>query len=73
MLSRAEELGDLHKNYDETYEAVVRRVIESEVKNAAVHFSLDDYRLHRATVEQHIYRQLASRLEGILTSLYSYI
>ena len=69
--ARAEELGQLHRDYEENYEAVVRRVTESEVKNAAVHFSLVDYRLHRATVEQNIHRWLASRLEGTISVLWA--
>ncbi|XP_076445092.1 uncharacterized protein LOC143282998 [Babylonia areolata] len=61
---KGEELGQLHEKLGEQYEEVVKAVIESEVKNSVVALTLDQYRLHRATVERLLYRHLVVRLQG---------
>ncbi|XP_062588961.1 uncharacterized protein LOC134250623 [Saccostrea cucullata] len=61
---KKKELGDLHKEFGVDYDYVIRSVIESEIKNLAVPFSVDQFRLHRPTLEKYFHRKLRERLEG---------
>lgn len=51
------------------YDSVIRSVIESEVKNAAVPYSVDQFRLQRSLLEKYFHRRLRNRLEGEKTHL----
>ncbi|XP_070186636.1 uncharacterized protein [Littorina saxatilis] len=61
---KPEELGELYRKYAEKYAGVVRHVIDSEVRNQAVHLPLIQYRRDRAYVQQYLHRHLAERLQG---------
>lgn len=69
VYNRPEELGELYRKYAEKYAGVVRHVIDSEVRNQAVHLPLIQYRRDRAYVQQYLHRHLAERLQGKPTRL----
>lgn len=62
---REKEVGVLHSEFGMDYDSVIRSVIESEVKNAAVTYSVDQFRLQRSVLEKYFHRRLKNRLEGI--------
>lgn len=61
---REKEVGVLHSEFGMDYDSVIRSVIESEVKNAAVTYSVDQFRLQRSVLEKYFHRRLKNRLEG---------
>ncbi|XP_061177139.1 uncharacterized protein LOC133185862 [Saccostrea echinata] len=61
---KKKELGALHREFGVGYDDVIRSVIESEMKNLAVPFSVDQFRLHRPVLEKYFHRKLKERLEG---------
>lgn len=61
---RENEIGVLHSKFGMDYDSVIRSVIESEVKNAAVPYSVDQFRLQRSVLEKYFHRKLKYRLEG---------
>ena len=63
-MRRPDELGLLFTNYEHNYESVIETVVISTVKNEAVKFSLDNFRLNRSMVEQKFKQALAYRLSG---------
>lgn len=62
---REKEVGVLHSEFGMDYDSVIRSVIESEIKNAAVPYSVDQFRLQRSVLEKYFHRKLKYRLEGI--------
>lgn len=62
---REKEVGVLHSEFGMDYDSVIRSVIESEIKNAAVPYSVDQFRLQRSFLEKYFHRKLKYRLEGI--------
>lgn len=62
---REKEVGVLHSEFGMDYDSVIRSVIESEVKNAAVPYGVDQFRLQRSVLEKYFHRRLKNRLEGI--------
>lgn len=61
---REKEVGVLHSEFGMDYDSVIRSVIESEIKNAAVPYSVDQFRLQRSVLEKYFHRKLKYRLEG---------
>ena len=47
------------------FDSVIRSVIESEIKNSAVPFKVDQFRLQRSMLEKYFHQKLKDRLEGI--------
>lgn len=61
---RSSELGDLHRQYEQDYNGVLRNVARSEIKNHVGQFSLDYFRLNRTNLEKYILNLLQARFEG---------
>ncbi|XP_048764693.2 uncharacterized protein LOC125672540 [Ostrea edulis] len=61
---KKKELGLLHREFGSNYDEVIRSVIESEIKNLAVPFSVDQYRLQRSMLEKYFHEKLKGRLGG---------
>ncbi|XP_052101765.1 uncharacterized protein LOC127735567 isoform X2 [Mytilus californianus] len=61
---RSSELGDLHRQYEQDYNGVLRNVARSEIKNHVGQFSLDYFRLNRTNLEKYILTLLQARFEG---------
>ncbi|XP_071169489.1 uncharacterized protein [Mytilus edulis] len=61
---RSNELGDLHRQYEQDYNGVLRNVARSEIKNHVGQFSLDYFRLNRTNLEKYILNLLQARFEG---------
>lgn len=61
---RSSELGDLHRQYEQDYNEVLRNVARSEIKNHVGQFSLDYFRLNRTNLEKYILNLLQARFEG---------
>lgn len=58
------EIPQLFKKYYLSYNTVIESLVESAVKNAAVTFSLDQYRLSRQEVERKIFKKIRENLAG---------
>ena len=54
----------LFTNFERSYESVIETVVISTMKNEAVKYSLDNFRLNRSMVEQNFRQALAHRLSG---------
>jgi hypothetical protein len=61
---RKKELGLLHAEFGLGYDEVIRSVIESEIKNLAVPFTVDQFRLQRPQLETYFHEKLRGRLGG---------
>lgn len=61
---RPEEVAILHDEFDVYYEPVFRKIAISTIKNTAIQYTLDDYRLKRATVEKEFHQVIKKRLGG---------
>ncbi|CAG2254955.1 unnamed protein product [Mytilus edulis] len=61
---KSNELGDLHRQYEQDYNGVLRNVARSEIKNHVGQFSLDYFRLNRTNLEKYILNLLQARFEG---------
>ena len=64
-MCRPEELGLLFTKYEQNYAGVIDTVVVSTMKNEAVKYSLDSFRLNRSTVEEGLKQALARRLSGV--------
>ena len=62
---RRKEIGVLHSKFGMEFDSVIRSVIESEIKNSAVPFKVDQCRLQRSMLEKYFHQRLKDRLEGI--------
>ncbi|CAG2218760.1 unnamed protein product [Mytilus edulis] len=61
---RSNELGDLHRQYEQDYNGVLQNVARSEIKNHVGQFSLDYFRLNRTNLEKYILNLLQARFVG---------
>lgn len=64
FLCRPEELGDLYRDFEDNYRDTVKAITTSTIKNEAVKFSLDEYRLNRSFVEERFKSVIFDRLGG---------
>ncbi|PVD38516.1 hypothetical protein C0Q70_01131 [Pomacea canaliculata] len=61
---KPEELGDLYRDFEDNYRDTVKAITTSTIKNEAVKFSLDEYRLNRSFVEERFKSVIFDRLGG---------
>ena len=61
---RPTQLGKLFTAYEKNYDSVITSILESTVKNTAIRFSLDVYRMNRSFVEEEFRKVIALKLSG---------
>ncbi|XP_078334759.1 uncharacterized protein LOC111128784 isoform X2 [Crassostrea virginica] len=61
---KRKEIGVLHSKFGMEFDSVIGSVIESEIKNSAVPFKVDQFRLQRSMLEKYFHQKLKDRLEG---------
>jgi len=61
---RTEEIGELYQKFGPDYPFVLSLLVEAELKNRMIHFTLDEMRSRRAYVEISLHQTAHRKLAG---------